>query len=144
DWDILITNPKLVKVGLDLLQFPTIMYYQMDYSTYDYMQSSRRSWRIKQTEPVKVYTYAYRNTIQESVLEHVATKIDDSMAMQGKFSEEGLRSMADSGSDMQALANKLLQEGSLDSVDTIHERFQRLNQTYDEMQNATYTDDGSY
>src|SRR5690606_10492988 len=25
DWDILITNPKLVKVGLDLLQIPNIM-----------------------------------------------------------------------------------------------------------------------
>ncbi|CDQ41935.1 SNF2-related protein [Virgibacillus salexigens] len=144
DWDILITNPKLVKVGLDLLDFPNIMYYQMDYSTYDYMQSSRRSWRIKQTEDVKVFTYSYRNSIQDQVLEHVATKIDAAMAMQGKFSEEGLRSMADSNDGVHSLAKKLLDEGTLDNVETIHERFQRLNQSYEELQTANYEDYDHY
>lgn len=144
DWDILITNPTLVKVGLDLLQFPNIMFYQMDYSTYNYMQASRRSWRIKQTEPVRVFTYVYRNTIQEKILEHVAAKIDAAMSMQGKFSEEGLRSMADSDDGLHALAKKLLEEGKLDHVETIHERFQRLNQTYEEMQSATYEEYDHY
>jgi hypothetical protein len=144
DWDVLITNPKLVKVGLDLLQFPTIMYYQMDYSTYEYMQSSRRSWRIKQTNPVKVYTFVYRDTIQANVLEHIAQKIDAAMAMQGKFSEEGLRAMADSSDGMASLAKNLLKEGKLDNVETIHERFQRLNHSYEEMQNARYEDYDSY
>ncbi|RHW31882.1 DEAD/DEAH box helicase [Oceanobacillus profundus] len=140
DWDVLVTNPKLVKVGLDLLMFPNIMYYQLDYSTYDYMQSSRRSWRIKQTEDVIVRTYSYRNTIQDQVLEHIATKIDSAMAMQGKFSEEGLRSMADSNDGFQSLAKKLLSEGKLDNVDTIHERFQRLNHSYEELQSTNYED----
>jgi len=138
DWDVLITNPRLVKVGLDLLQFPTIVYYQMDYSTYDYMQSSRRSWRIKQTEPVRVYTLVYAKTIQTEVLNHIAKKIDAAMAMQGKFSEEGLRAMAESEDGMNALAKNLLKEGKLDNIETIHERFQRLNQSYEEMQMAKY------
>jgi len=138
DWDVLITNPRLVKVGLDLLQFPTIVYYQMDYSTYDYMQSSRRSWRIKQTEPVKVYTLVYADTIQSEVLNHIAKKIDAAMAMQGKFSEEGLRAMAESEDGMNALAKNLLKEGKLDNIETIHDRFQRLNQSYEEMQMAKY------
>lgn len=140
DWDVLITNPKLVKVGLDLLQFPNIVYYQMDYSTFDYMQSSRRSWRIKQTENVRVYTFFMADTIQQNVLEHIAKKIDAAMAMQGKFSEEGLRAMADTNDGVAALAKNLLKEGKLDEVDTIHERFQRLNHTYEELQSAKYED----
>jgi hypothetical protein len=138
DWDVLITNPRLVKVGLDLLQFPTIIYYQMDYSCYDYMQSSRRSWRIKQTQPVRVYTMVYQNTIQSDVLELMAKKIDAALAMQGKFSEEGLRAMAESDDGVNALAKKLLNDGKLDNVDTIHERFRRMNQSYEEMQRAKY------
>lgn len=141
DWDVLVTNPKLVKVGLDLLQFPTIVYYQMDYSTYDYMQSSRRSWRIRQTEEVKVYTMVYRDTIQEQVLMHIAQKIDAALAMQGKFSEEGLRSMSDTDDVMNLLAKQLMEGGIMDNVtDTIHERMQRLNLSYEEMTSTNYAD----
>ncbi|WP_067923784.1 helicase-related protein [Alicyclobacillus shizuokensis] len=138
DWDVLITNPRLVSVGLDLLMFPTIIYYQMDYSTYNYMQSSRRSWRIKQTQPVEVYTMVYRDTIQANVLEHIARKIDAALALQGKFSEEGLRAMADSGEGITALAKKLVNEGTLDDVSSIESRWQRINATYEELQNATF------
>jgi hypothetical protein len=137
DWDVLICNSRLVSVGLDLLMFPTIIYYQMDYSTYNYMQSSRRSWRIKQTEPVEVYTMVYRDTIQADVLDQIARKIDAAMALQGKFSEEGLRAMADSGDGINALAKKLMSEGRLDNVDSIEDRWKRINQSYEQMQNSS-------
>jgi len=138
DWDVLVTNARLVSVGLDLLQFPTIIYYQMDYSTYNYMQSSRRSWRIKQTEPVEVYTMVYRDTIQADVLEHIAKKIDAALALQGKFSEEGLRAMADSGDGINALAKKLMNEGRLDNIHSIEDRWKRINASYEQMQNSKY------
>jgi hypothetical protein len=138
DWDVLITNPRLVSVGLDLLMFPTIIYYQMDYSTYNYMQSSRRSWRIKQTQPVEIYTLVYRNTIQADVLDHIAKKIDAALALQGKFSEEGLRAMADSGDGINALAKKLMNEGRLDNINSIEDRWKRINASYEQLQNATY------
>jgi excinuclease UvrABC helicase subunit UvrB len=37
--DVLITNPELVKTGLDLLEFPTIVFMQSGYNVY---RSSRR------------------------------------------------------------------------------------------------------
>jgi hypothetical protein len=128
DWDVCITNPRLVSVGLDLLDFPTIVYYQMDYSTYNYMQSSRRSWRIKQTKPVEVYTLVYEETIQADVLDHIAKKIDAALALQGKFSEEGLRAMADTGDGINALAKRLMRDGTLDNVDSIEDRWKRINE----------------
>jgi hypothetical protein len=144
DWDILITNPRLVKVGLDLLSFPNIHFFQMDYSTYDYMQASRRSWRLKQTKPVKVFTYVYKDTIQEKALQHIARKIDAAMAMQGKFSEEGLRAMADSSDGMNALAKQLMKDDVLGEVETVHDMFARKNQSFEEMQSVEFQEYDGY
>jgi hypothetical protein len=138
NWDILITNSRLVSVGLDLLPFSCINFFQMDYSAYNYMQASRRSWRIKQTEDVEVTAMVYRNTIQADVLENIAKKIDAAMALQGKFSEEGLRAMADSGDGINALAKKLMNEGRLDNISSIEDRWKRINASYEQLQNATY------
>lgn len=140
DWDILITNPRLVKVGLDLLAFPNIHFYQLDYSTFDYMQASRRSWRIRQTEDVQVFTYVYQDTIQDKALRHIARKIDASLAMQGKFSEEGLRAMSEASDGMNALAKELIANDALvDSLDeSVHDIFARKNQSFEEMQSVEF------
>lgn len=138
DWDILITNPRLVKVGLDMIAFPNIHFFQLDYSTYDYMQASRRSWRLKQTQNVKVFTYVYKDTIQQKALHHIARKIDAAMAMQGKFSEEGLRAMADSGDGMNALAKQLMKDDAFEEMETVHDIFARKNQTFEEMQSVEF------
>jgi hypothetical protein len=47
----------------------------IDYSVYTVLQASRRSWRIGQTEPVRVYFFAYEETIQEDALQLVAAKV---------------------------------------------------------------------
>ena len=52
--DVLICHPRLVQTGLDLIDFPTIVWDETDYSVYVVRQASRRSWRIGQTRPVKV------------------------------------------------------------------------------------------
>ena len=49
--DVLITNPELVKSGLDLLDFPTIALLQTGYNAYTLQQAARRSWRIGQKHP---------------------------------------------------------------------------------------------
>ena len=58
--DVLVCHPRLVQTGLDLVEFPTICWYETDYSVYTMRQASRRSWRIGQTEPVQVVFMAYR------------------------------------------------------------------------------------
>ena len=47
--DVLICHPRLVQTGLDLIDFPTIVWDETDYSVYVVRQASRRSWRIGQT-----------------------------------------------------------------------------------------------
>ena len=81
--DVIITHPRKVETGIDLLDFPTIVWMAIDYSVYTVLQASRRSWRIGQTEPVKVYFLAYEETIQEDALRLVATKVAAALRVNG-------------------------------------------------------------
>lgn len=127
DWDVLITNPSLVKVGLDLYDYPTIIFYQYGMSSFEYMQAARRSWRIGQTKDVKVITYAYESTPQQSYLELLASKIDAALTIQGKLTEDGLRNLSESTSDLNRLAKSIMEGDTLSDVETVHERFKRIN-----------------
>jgi hypothetical protein len=59
DAPVLITNPRLVETGLDLVQYSTAIFYEPDYSLYTLWQACRRVWRLGQTQPVKVYYAVY-------------------------------------------------------------------------------------
>jgi hypothetical protein len=52
--DVAICHPKIVETGLDLLDFPTILFHETGFSLHTLRQSSRRSWRIGQRRPVEV------------------------------------------------------------------------------------------
>jgi SNF2 family DNA or RNA helicase len=70
-----ICHPKLVQTGLDLIDFPTILFYETGYSIYVLRQASRRSWRIGQRVPVKVKFLHYSNTMQETCLRLMGKKL---------------------------------------------------------------------
>ena len=107
----LIVNPRLVQTGLDLIQFPTIIWYENDYSVYVTRQASRRSWRIGQTQPVKVFFLAYEDTMQLQALKLIARKTQASLALEGELPEEGLAAFDAAEEDLiLALARQMLQE----------------------------------
>ena len=93
--DVLITNPELVKTGLDLLAFPTIYFAQTGYNVYTVAQAARRSWRIGQKEAVKVYFACYNGSAQTECLELMAKKIKAAQSTQGVMPETGLDSFLD-------------------------------------------------
>ena len=41
--EVLVCHPRLVQTGLDLVDFPTIVWFETDYSVYTMRQASRRS-----------------------------------------------------------------------------------------------------
>ena len=51
---VVIAHPRLVALGLDLLSFPTLIFYETGYSIFTLRQASRRSWRIGQYRDVAV------------------------------------------------------------------------------------------
>ena len=107
--DVMICHPRLVQTGLDLIDFPTLIWYETDYSVYVMRQASRRSWRIGQTRPVKVVFMSYKNTLQADALKLVAKKLQSSLAVEGELPEDGLAAYGDDGDDlMMALARKIV------------------------------------
>ena len=111
---VVMCNPECVKTGLDLLAFPTIMFFQTGYNVYTLRQASRRSWRLGQKHDVKVMFFTYMGTIQETALQLIGKKLEASMALEGKFSEEGLMAMT-SGDDMSTALAKALVHGLSDT-----------------------------
>jgi hypothetical protein len=105
-----ICHPKLVQTGLDLIDFPTILFYETGYSIYVLRQASRRSWRIGQRLPVKVKFLHYAETMQESCLRLMGKKLLVSLAMEGKFSSEGLQAINDEDDILMAMARELVTE----------------------------------
>jgi hypothetical protein len=107
----MICNPKLVETGLDLLSFPSIVFYQCGYSIYTLRQASRRSWRITQKNPVKVYYLTYSDTMQTRAMKLIASKLETSLALEGELTDKGLSALSESSDSMtRQLAKALLEQ----------------------------------
>ena len=114
--DVLICNPALVETGLNLLDFTTIVFYQLGYNLNTMRQASRRSWRLSQNKDITVYFLYYKDTTQEATLSLMATKLHAAQSMEGKFSEEGLRAMSDNQDILTQIASNVV-DGIKNTVD---------------------------
>ncbi|MFL9883220.1 helicase-related protein [Paraburkholderia agricolaris] len=107
--DVLVINPELVKTGLDLLEFPTIVFMQSGYNVYSLQQAARRSWRIGQKLAVKVIYLGYANSSQMTCLGLMAKKIMVSQSTSGDVPESGLDILNQDGDSVEvALARQLV------------------------------------
>lgn len=106
--DVMICNPELVKTGLDLLDFTTIIFYQIPYDLFTLRQASRRSLRLNQTRPVNVYFMYFEKTIQAQAVGLMASKQKASQAIEGNFTEEGLNAMSESEDMLSAIASNIV------------------------------------
>lgn len=107
--DVVITNPDLVKTGLDLLDFPTIVFLQTGWNVYTLLQAARRSWRIGQTLPVRVMFLGYAGSSQIACLSLMAKKIAVAQSTSGDVPESGLDALNTDGDSVEmALARQLV------------------------------------
>jgi hypothetical protein len=123
---VCVAHPRLVATGLDLLQFPTLLFYESGYSIYVVRQASRRSWRIGQKQPVRVKYMAYAGTMQENCLRLMGKKLLVSLAMEGKFANHGLQALDDDDDMLTAMARELVtQKGVGEKADACWREVQR-------------------
>jgi superfamily II DNA or RNA helicase len=119
--DVVICHPKLVETGLDLLEFPTIIFYESGYSLFTLRQGSRRSWRIGQSLPVRVIFFCYQGTMQARCLQLMGKKLLAALVLEGNFNGEGLQDIND-GEDLDmlsAMARSLTEKGIGESADQV-------------------------
>lgn len=115
--EVLLCNPRLVATGLDLLDFPSLCWYQTDYSVYVMRQASRRSWRPGQASDVEVTFLAYRGTLQERALGLVAAKVKAALIVEGELPADGLAGLdADDHDQILALAKRLVDPEASDDA----------------------------
>ena len=107
---VTISHPKIIETGLDLLSHPTLIFYESGYSLHTLRQASRRSWRIGQRQAVRVFYLHYEDTVQTTCLRLMGKKLLVSLAMEGKFSEEGLQALGDGEDMLTAMARELVTE----------------------------------
>jgi hypothetical protein len=111
--EVLITHPKMVQTGLDLFDFPTLIFFEPENSVYTIRQASRRSWRPGQTEAVRCYYLIYDKTIQEQALTLIAAKVRSALLIEGELVDSGLTSYKDNDFFLR-LARTLLGEETID------------------------------
>src|SRR5208337_535330 len=117
---VVICHPKLVETGLDLLDFPTILFYESGYSLHTLRQASRRSWRIGQRRPVRVKFLCSEGTMQTSCLRLMGKKLLVALTMEGKFAGEGLQSIDEDEDMLSAMARELVERNGIgDTADSV-------------------------
>lgn len=125
--DGVVCHPRLVQTGLNLTQFPTIVFFQFDYSTFTLRQASRRSYRPSQTQPVEVHFLCYTGTVQEKGLALMARKLRAALMAEGEFVEDGLSAFGDDGDITRELTRSLLHGHA---VPGLEETFRTLKEAY--------------
>jgi hypothetical protein len=116
--DVLLTNPKLVETGLDLVSFATIVFFEIEYSLPVMWQAMCRVWRPGQTRPVKCAFAMYQNTLESSALSYMGKKM---YAAQLVYGDEvaGAIVEADDGDFLMELANEVLSGKQMDDLTTL-------------------------
>lgn len=118
-------HPKIIETGLDLLSHPSLIFYQSGYSLHTLRQASRRSWRIGQRQPVRVFYLHYKETLQAACLRLMGKKMLVSLAMEGKFSNGGLQSLGEDDDILTAMARELVTEHGIgESADAVWRQLQ--------------------
>lgn len=109
--NIIICSMELVKVGLDLIVTPTIIFYQFSWSMFTMSQASRRAYRIGQQRECRLYYLAYADSFQEYMAKIIAQKNKASQTINGNVSSDGLNSMLGDDGDLQSLLIKSIKNG---------------------------------
>ncbi len=81
--DVLICNAELVKTGLDLVQFSSVVFFEITYSLYTLWQAVRRVWRLGQTKPVKAVFSVYNSAMEARALALMGRKMKAAQLVYG-------------------------------------------------------------
>lgn len=106
--DVLLTNPKKVETGLDLIQFANLIVYELPTSLFTLAQFVRRVWRLGQTQAVKTYYLIYRDSMQHRMLGLIAQKVMAASLLYGDDAGSAMAAEADDDDLNAALAKAVL------------------------------------
>ncbi|NLF79469.1 MAG: SWF/SNF helicase family protein [Chloroflexi bacterium] len=137
--NVLIANPRLVSTGLDLVAFPTLAFYEIDYSLFTVVQASRRAWRIIQDLPCKVFYPFYEGTMEHQAVNLIGRKQQAANLLYGETGGGGLSDLTgggESGADLLAELAKAIDQD--ETVTDLRDLFARHAQQADPTDSAWF------
>lgn len=85
DFQVLITNARLVEVGLNLVYIPTYINYMPSYMYETIVQSNRRGYRSNSVLENRIYHLYYENSCENGIVKRYQRKLAEAQAIEGKF-----------------------------------------------------------
>lgn len=139
--DVLITNPKLVETGLDLVAFQSTAFFELDYSVYTMQQAARRTWRLGQVDDVSVYFAVYADTMEHRAMGLVAQKLAAALLLTGDAVEGALVQQTDSGRGFLAdLARSVIEGAQVADLNSLFRERTRDSSAASQFLGATMQD----
>lgn len=86
-YDVVMTNPACVDVGISLLDFPSIVFLEPHYSSFIVSQAMMRAWGPMQDKPCEVVFMAYRGTVSHIALSLLAKKLAAMATLKGSIAK---------------------------------------------------------
>ncbi|MBZ0283467.1 MAG: DUF6094 domain-containing protein [Anaerolineae bacterium] len=113
--NVVITNPELVKTGLDLIHFPTLVFYEIVFNLSTMMQAAARSYRLNQThEHCKVVYLFYEETMEHTAVQLMSRKQRAAKLLTGDIGLTGLDALTEGESGFeQALLDAIGRDETL-------------------------------
>ncbi|MDX1993679.1 MAG: DUF6094 domain-containing protein, partial [bacterium] len=94
--NVLICNPTLVQTGLDLIAFPTLIFYEITFNLSTMMQAAARSYRLNQTHTLcKVYYLFYEATMEQTAVQLMSRKQLAAKLLTGDIGLTGLDALTE-------------------------------------------------
>ncbi len=94
--NVVLCNPELVKTGLDLIHFPTLIFYELVFNLSTLMQAAARSYRLNQTHThcKVVYLYA-EGTMEQTAVQLMSRKQRAAKLLTGDIGLTGLDALTE-------------------------------------------------
>ena len=85
DFQVLITNAKLVEVGLNLTYLSSFINFMPSYHYETVAQSNRRGYRANSVLENRIYHLYYDNSCENGIIKRYQRKMAEAQAIEGKF-----------------------------------------------------------
>ncbi|MBN8636951.1 MAG: hypothetical protein J0M07_16610 [Anaerolineae bacterium] len=94
--NVVLCNPELVKTGLDLIHFPTLVFFEIVFNLSTMMQAAARSYRLNQTHAhCKVYYLFAEGTMEQTAVQLMSRKQRAAKLLTGDIGLTGLDALTE-------------------------------------------------
>ncbi len=94
--NVILSNPELVKTGLDLVFAPTLIFFELVFNLSTLMQAAARSYRLNQTHPhCKVYYLYAEDTMEATAVQLMSRKQRAAKLLTGDTGLTGLDALTE-------------------------------------------------